>query len=184
MSRLYRDTADEKEKNKLKLAQLCPYISDSFHFFTLFLTDTLEKCQTKSFKNVNTLLSAILKFCTTNQLFKAKFLTEDLLYFSHQYADADHKSHATAGHAISPVVVTRPLPKDGSMAEDHGAPEIEQLPRAWTRGRKVTESCQIGSEQKVYSWTVQNEMRGVLGRVSTGAAGRILDSVNSRKIGA
>ena len=35
------------------------------------------------------------------------------------------------------VVVTRPLPRDGGMAEDHGAPasEARQLPRAWTRGR-------------------------------------------------
>ena len=32
------------------------------------------------------------------------------------------------------------------------------------------------------SWTVQNEMRGVLGRVSAGAAGRILDSANPREI--
>ena len=31
--------------------QLCCYISDSFHLFTLFLTDSLEKCQTKSFEN-------------------------------------------------------------------------------------------------------------------------------------
>ena len=27
------------------------------------------------------------------------------------------------------VVVTRPLSRDGGMAEDHGAPEAEQLPR-------------------------------------------------------
>ena len=33
------------------------------------------------------------------------------------------------------VVVTRPLSRDGGMAEDHGAPEAGQLPRAWTRGR-------------------------------------------------
>ena len=31
--------------------QLCLYTSDSRHFFTLFLTDSLEKCQTKSFEN-------------------------------------------------------------------------------------------------------------------------------------
>ena len=63
------------------------------------------------------------------------------------------------------------------MAEDHGAPEAEQLPRVWTRGRR-----EIQSRQRVRSWTVQNEMRGVLGRVSTGAAGRILSSVNPREI--
>ena len=36
--------------------------------------------------------------------------------------------------------------------------------------------------QRVHSWTVQNEMKGVLGRVSAGAAGRILDSANPREI--
>ena len=30
------------------------------------------------------------------------------------------------------VVVNRLLPTDGGMAEDHGAPEAEKLPRAWT----------------------------------------------------
>ena len=36
--------------------------------------------------------------------------------------------------------------------------------------------------QRVRSWTVQNEIKGVLERVSTGAARRILDSANPRKI--
>ena len=38
--------------------------------------------------------------------------------------------------------------------------------------------------QRVCCWTVQNKMRGVLGRVSAGAAGRIVDSANPREIGA
>ena len=38
--------------------------------------------------------------------------------------------------------------------------------------------------QKVYSWAVQNDMRGILERVCAGAAGRILDSASSREIGA
>ena len=37
------------------------------------------------------------------------------------------------------VVVTRPLPRDRGMAEDHRAPEAGQLPRAWTRGRRERE---------------------------------------------
>ena len=36
--------------------------------------------------------------------------------------------------------------------------------------------------QRFRSWTVQNEMRGVLGRVSAGTAGRILDSANPEEI--
>ena len=52
-------------------------------------------------------------------------------------------------------------------------------------GPEVVERQRVAKEwaaQRVRSWTVQNEMRGVLGRVSTGAAGRILDSANPREI--
>ena len=40
------------------------------------------------------------------------------------------------------LLVTRPLPRDGGMADGHGAPEAGQLPRVWTRGRTETESRQ------------------------------------------
>jgi len=33
------------------------------------LTFSTDKCQTKSFEKMNTLLSAILKFCTTKNLY-------------------------------------------------------------------------------------------------------------------
>ena len=36
------------------------------------------------------------------------------------------------------VVVVR----DGDMAKDHVAPQAGRLPRAWTRGRVETKSCQ------------------------------------------
>ena len=36
--------------------------------------------------------------------------------------------------------------------------------------------------QRVHSWSVQNDMRGVLGQVFTGTAVLILDSANPRKI--
>ena len=49
-------------------------------------------------------------------------------------------------------------------------------------GRRETESHQRVSGAKSRSWTVQNEMRGILGRVSAGAAGRILDSANFKEI--
>ena len=39
------------------------------------------------------------------------------------------------------------------------------------------------ARQRVRSWTMQNEIRDVLGRVSAGAPRRILDSANSREIG-
>ena len=52
-------------------------------------------------------------------------------------------------------------------------------------GPEVVERQRVAKEsaaQRVRSWTVQNEIRGVLGRVSAGAAGRILDSANPREI--
>ena len=52
-------------------------------------------------------------------------------------------------------------------------------------GPEVVERQRVAKEraaQRVRSWTVQNEMRGVLGRVSTSAARRILDSANPREI--
>ena len=69
------------------------------------------------------------------------------------------------------------------MAEHHPATETGQLPKALTRGRR--ERQRVAKEraaQRVRSWTVQNEMRSVLGRVSTGAAGRILNFANPREI--
>ena len=58
-----------------------------------------------------------------------------------------------------------------------------KLPRVWTRDRRDIESPK--SEQRkasVASWTVKNEMRGFLGRVSAGTAGWILNSANPREI--
>ena len=55
------------------------------------------------------------------------------------------------------LLVTRPLPRDGGMAEDHGAPEAGQLPRVWTRGRKETESPK--SERHKESVAEQCRMR-------------------------
>ena len=46
------------------------------------------------------------------------------------------------------VVVTTPLPRNEGMAEDHGAPEAGQFPKAWTRGRKETDSRQRVSGAK------------------------------------
>ena len=52
-------------------------------------------------------------------------------------------------------------------------------------GAEVVERQRVAKEraaQRVRSWTVQNEMRDVLERVSAGAAGRILDSANPIEI--
>ena len=51
-------------------------------------------------------------------------------------------------YAAMLLLVTRPLPRDGGMAEDHGAPEAGQLSRVWTRGRRETEGRQRMSGAK------------------------------------
>ena len=50
---------------------------------------------------------------------------------------------------------------------------------------EVVERPRVAKElatQRVRNWTVQNEMRGVLGRMTADSAGRILDSANSIEI--
>ena len=50
-------------------------------------------------------------------------------------------------------------------------------------GPEVVEKQRVAKElaaQGVRSWTAKNEMKGIMGRVSTGAAGRILDSANPK----
>ena len=70
------------------------------------------------------------------------------------------------------------------MAQKYGLPEGGQLPRTWTRGRRERQKTAKGrTTQRVRNWTVQNEMKGVLGRVSASATQRILDSANPREIG-
>ena len=52
-------------------------------------------------------------------------------------------------------------------------------------GPEVVEKQRVAKEQaaqRVRSWTVQNKIRDVLGRVSAGVARRILDSANPREI--
>ena len=49
---------------------------------------------------------------------------------------------------------------------------------------EVVERQRVAKEraaQRVHSWTAQNEIRGVLGPVSAGARGRILDSANPKE---
>ena len=52
-------------------------------------------------------------------------------------------------------------------------------------GPEVVERQRVAKKrmaQRVHSWKMQNEMRGVLGRVPASAAGRILDSANPEEI--
>ena len=52
-------------------------------------------------------------------------------------------------------------------------------------GPEAVERQRVAKEraaQRVHSWTGQNEITGVLGRVPSGAAQRILDSANSSEM--
>ena len=62
--------------------------------------------------------------------------------------------------------------------------EPQKLGNSPGPGPEVVERQRVAKEQaaqRVRSWTVQNEIRDVLGQVSAGAA-RILDSANLRKL--
>ena len=63
--------------------------------------------------------------------------------------------------------------------------EPQKLGNSPGPGPEVIERQRVAKEQaiqRVHSWTVQNEMRSVLGQVSEDAAGRILDFANPRDI--
>ena len=69
------------------------------------------------------------------------------------------------------AVVTRPHSTNGVMARENEAPEEGQLIKAWTR--EVIQRKAVAKErweQTVGSWTAQNEVRGVLVRMTAGAA--------------
>ena len=77
---------------------------------------------------------------------ESRYLTK--LNFFSEYLDRIKKWLATTQlmNLLLLLLITRPLPKDGGMAVDHGATEARQLPRVWTRGRRETESRQRVSD--------------------------------------
>ena len=80
------------------------------------------------------------------------------------------------------VVITRLLPRDGVWRKTMEPQKTGSSPRS---GPEVVERLRVAKERaakRVRSWTVKNEMRGVLRRMSAEAAGRILDSANPREI--
>ena len=62
--------------------------------------------------------------------------------------------------------------------------ESKKLDNSSGLGPEVAKSQRVDKErvaQKVHRWTMQNEMRDVMGRVYADTAGRILDSAYSRE---
>ena len=63
--------------------------------------------------------------------------------------------------------------------------EPQKLGNSSRSGPEVVKRQRVAKEraaQRVRSWTMQNEIRGVLGRKFAGAAGKILNSANPREI--
>ena len=73
------------------------------------------------------------------------------------------------------VVVAQPFPRNGAwrktMEPQKPGNSSGPAPEFVKKQRVVKERA----AQRVRSWTVQNKMRGVLGRLSTGAAGKIVN---------
>ena len=67
------------------------------------------------------------------------------------------------------------------MAENHGPQKPGNSPGPGPEFAERQKIIKERATQRVRSWTVQNEMKGVLGRVSESAARRILDSTNPRE---
>ena len=68
------------------------------------------------------------------------------------------------------------------MTKDHGGPEAGQLSRVWTRGRRVTRVVKERAAQRVQNCTVQCAIRSAKDRMNAGAAGKILNSADSREL--
>ena len=96
-----------------------------------------------------------------------------------QRARCEHKIATSFGQTGHVVVVTRPLPIEEWGHDGRPCPMQKPGNSPGPGPEVVTEE---GAVQTVRSWTVQNEMKGVLGRVSAGTTRRILNSINLRKI--
>ena len=62
--------------------------------------------------------------------------------------------------------------------------ELQKLGNSPEPGPEIVERQRVHKERTVHrvrSWTVQNKIRGVLGRMFAGATGTILDSANPRE---
>ena len=107
------------------------------------------------------------------------------LVLSQQLCHTGSKAQKTTTEVGEPKVgmLLLPLPRNGGTAETHGNSEAGQLRRAWTRSRRASllqqRVVKERAAQRVRSLTIQKEMRGVLRRMSSRAAWKILDSTDS-----
>ena len=80
------------------------------------------------------------------------------------------------------VVVIDPFREMGAWRKNMEPQKPGNSPRPRPEIAKRERVAKERAAQIVCSWTVQNEMRGILGRVSASAAGKILDSANPEEI--
>ena len=69
-------------------------------------------------------------------------ISDSKMEYSQSDPDDDNKA------MLLLLLITQTPPRDEGMAQDHGAPESGQLPRAWILGRRGTESRQRVSGAK------------------------------------
>ena len=81
-----------------------------------------------------------------------------------------HRSRIVPALQQLALAVTRPLLLDESMEEDHGAHKPGNSPAPGLEFVKREKFAKKRATQRVSSWTVQNEMRSVLSRMTAGAA--------------
>ena len=69
-------------------------------------------------------------------------------------------------HLLFIVIVPRPHQRNRSATEDHGLPEAGRLPRPILEVVKGKGVAKERAAQRVGSWSVRNEIRGILGQMT------------------
>ena len=87
-----------------------------------------------------------------------------------------------AGCLLLLLLLPDPFQGMGAWQKTMEPQKLGNSPGSGTEVEERDRESPKSKRRRVRCWTVQNDMRGVLGRVPTGATGRILDSANPRKI--
>ena len=116
-----------------------PLLLNFVHLFSV-----LHNFQTK-YQNFSRRRRNCTFLAFTNGTFKG--LTNNMISMKNRRKPISQCSRSVTDTCLL-LLFTQPLPRDEGMAEDHGAPEAEKLPRVWTRGCKETKSRQRVSGAK------------------------------------
>ena len=170
--------------------QTCPFNDISFRRVAVDLIKSILPANEKVHRYILTFAdytryseTALLEIKRLRRLQKRQWICIVIGMAWKSFTILGHSLYRIVSNITTIVVITRPLPRNGGMTENHGAPEPGQLSRTWKP--EMIERQRVAKERaplRVRSWTMQNEMRGVLGRVFAGAGWKILDSTNFSEI--